>query len=222
MPFEVKTSLLDNVDGSAELIIGNNKIITSVSGPIEAKPRQELPTSSSLEIVIRPAVGISSTREKLIEDKLRSLLQSVIIGHKFPRQLIQIVVQFLITDTNEAYTSTELNAAINCCYFALIDAQIPMYSSFASTTISINDKKMIENPSIEQLKDSESHHVICFIIENGETDRLLLLESQGKFTEDQLFEAIEQGSKACQLIHQDYQRKYIKQKLEDDYIWRTQ
>ena len=81
----VNTSLLQKSDGSAELLLGSTKVIASVTGPIEPKARQELPNQASLEILIRPAVGLATTREKLLEDKLRSLLQSIIVRFKYPR-----------------------------------------------------------------------------------------------------------------------------------------
>lgn len=234
MTFKVDTSVLDQVDGSAELLIGNTKVITSVTGPIEPKMRQELPNLASLEIIVRPSIGVSTTREKALEDKLRSILQSIIIRYKYPRQLIQIVVQFLITentidnnDTNEDnkdFTLTELNAAINSCYFALVDANVALYNSFASNTISISKDDHAEyiiDPSLNKLIESESHHVICYSLKDGKATNLLLLESQGKFTEDQLFLVIEKAGHECEKIHSDYQRKYISNKVENDFIWKA-
>lgn len=61
MSVELRTSILENADGSAELTIGGTKVITSISGPIEPKQRQELPNQSSLEIIVRPATGLPTT-----------------------------------------------------------------------------------------------------------------------------------------------------------------
>jgi exosome complex component RRP46 len=225
MSFTVKTSLLDRSDGSAQLVIGKTKVVTSVTGPIEARARQELPTQAALEIVIRPAVGLATTREKLLEDKLRSLLQAVIIRYKYPRQLIQIVVQFLTTEgtsskSNE-YTNNELNAALNACYFALVDANIALYSSFVSLSISLCDNKIIYYPTLAQLQASDSHHVVCFSIEDRKANKLLLLESQGDFKEDELFHMISEAVTECENIHEKYQRKYIADKVEKDFIWKN-
>lgn len=226
MVFEVNTSTLDSVDGSAELIIGNTKVIASVSGPIEPKARQELPNMASLEIVVRPSVGVSSTREKLIEDKLRSLLQGVILRYKYPRQLIQIVVQFLITDYNSTFgtkndfTNNELNAAINCCYFALIDAGIGLKHSFASVSLCSIKDEFFFNPTLEQLIKSDSHHVVGFSIENKEPKDLIILESQGEFVESQLFTIIEKSVGECSNIHEK-QRDIIADKIHRDYIWKA-
>ena len=56
---------------------------------------KELPNRASLEINIYPSIGLSTTKEKLLENKLRSILQNnIIINYKYPRQLIQISIQF--------------------------------------------------------------------------------------------------------------------------------
>lgn len=232
---KVQVSELPLVDGSARITIGNTTVLVSVAGPIEAKPRQELPTQASLEIVVRPSRGLSSTREKVIEDLLRSVLQLVIIRYRYPRQLIQIVVQFLTTDVDRegsivvsgdtaasggAFTSNELNAALNAAFFALIDANVALYSSFASISAAIDrEGKIIENPSLKQLQNSESHHVVCFDIRETKPQKILLLESDGSFTEEQLFNVIELASKSCRKIHKSVQRPTIEAKVKQDFIW---
>ncbi|KAI5969430.1 RRP46 [Candida margitis] len=218
MSFKVNTSVLSNADGSAELTINGTKCLVSVSGPIEPKVRQELPTQASLEIIVRPARGLSTTREKLLEDKLRSLLQSLIIRYKYPRQLVQIVVQFLVVDEQPEYTCNELNAAINGCYLALIDADLALYSGFASTSVCMNMGNLIKDPTGDVIATSDSHHVVCFSIDEGKADKLLLLESAGEFDESQLFDLISKSVSMVEELHKS-QRKAIETKIENDYIW---
>lgn len=218
MSFKVNTSVLSNADGSAELTINGTKCLVSVSGPIEPKVRQELPTQASLEIIVRPAHGLSTTREKLLEDKLRSLLQSLIIRYKYPRQLIQIVVQFLVVDEEPEYTCNELNAAINGCYFALIDADLALYLSFASTNVCLNLGNLIKDPTGDVIATSDSHHVLCFSLEDGKVGKLLLLESAGEFNESQLFDLISKSVLTVEELHK-LQRKAIEAKVEKGYIW---
>lgn len=229
MTFTPSTSVLTRVDGSAQLVLGPIKVVSSVTGPIEGKARQELPTLASLEIIVRPATGVALTREKLLEDKLRSLLQSVIIRHKYPRQLIQIVVQFLTSDSDfssdvhsKDLTSSELNAAINCCYFALIDANVALHNSFASVSLCLapGSSDFIVNPTIDQLLHSKSHHVISYDIKDQQADRLLLVESQGSFSEQQLYLAIDEASRECEKVHKSYQRPAIVDKITKDFVWK--
>lgn len=234
-PFDVQISPLTEVDGSATLSAGNTKVIVSVTGPIESKPRQELPTQASLEIVVRPSRGLSSTREKVLEDLLRSVLQLVIVRYKFPRQLIQIVVQFLASDLDSEgsvviagetaaagadYTANELSCALNCCYFALIDANVPLYASFAAVCMALAaDGTVAVSPSLVDLQKSQSHHVVCFDIREGKSSKILLIESNGSFSEEQLVSTVEKASSYCQKIHKSFQRPTIEQKIQQDFIW---
>jgi hypothetical protein len=57
----LEASVLNQVDGSASWKQGQTKVISSVSGPIEVKARDEVPTAATLDLVVRPAVGLSST-----------------------------------------------------------------------------------------------------------------------------------------------------------------
>lgn len=234
-PFDVQLSILSNVDGSARLIAGNTKVIVSVTGPIEAKPRQELPTQASLEIIVRPSRGVSSTRERLLEDLLRSVLQLVIVRYMFPRQIFQIVVQFLATDLDSAgsvivsgetavagadYTANELSCALNCCYFALIDANVPLFNSFAAVSMAVDKEgKYLLLPSLSDLQKSLSHHVVSFDIRDGKASKILLVESDGSFTEEELIKAVENGSKFCEEFYQSFQRPTIEKKIKKDFIW---
>lgn len=221
------TSLLTQVDGSAQLVVGPTKVVASVTGPIEGKARQELPTAAALEIVVRPATSVLLTREKLLEDKLRLLLQLVIITPRYPRQLIQIVVQFLTTDADRATTqrhardfcANELSAAINCCYFALVDANVALYSSFALVALAIVDGAIEVNPDIDVLHHSASHHVICYDVKALHANALLLVELHGLFLERQLFEALDRAATECEAIHLQVQRPTIVDKVARDYVW---
>lgn len=229
--FLVEVGILKQVDGSAKLTCNNTTAVVSVTGPIEAKPRSELPTQASLEIVVRPSRGLSGTREKLIEDKLRSVLQLAIIRQKFPRQVIQVVVQFLVTDADIdgqvavfgdvgasglVYIANELSCALNAAFLALVDANVALFSAFAA--VSIADGTVF--PSLKQTAAS-SHHVVCFAIENQKASRVLLAESNGDFSEDELVEVIERASKECDVVHEKVQRPAIEAKVQRDYVWRN-
>lgn len=233
-PLQVKVGELENVDGSARLTSGSTTVVVSVTGPIEAKARQELPTQASLEIIVRPSRGLSGTREKVLEDLLRSVLQAVIVRFKYPRQSIQIVVQFLASDldkeessgetggnfnTGSSYMTNELSAAINCSYFALVDANVALFSSFAATSVAIEGEQTVFSPDVSFLKSSASHHTVCFNLQNKVASKLLLVESNGSFTEEQLVTTIEKASRECEKIHKNVQRPTLEHKVDADFIW---
>jgi exosome complex component RRP46 len=60
---EVRTGILEQVDGSAVWTQNITKVICSVSGPMEVKPRDEIPDKATLELVVRPVSGLSSMFE---------------------------------------------------------------------------------------------------------------------------------------------------------------
>ena len=51
-------SLLPRADGSAAFECGATRIIASVSGPMEVRPRDELPDKAFIEVIVRPAIGV--------------------------------------------------------------------------------------------------------------------------------------------------------------------
>lgn len=232
---QVEISPLNRVDGSARLLFGATKVIASVTGPIEPKRRQELPTEAALELIVRPSRGLSSTRETVLEDALRLVLQLVIVRHKYPRQLVQIVVQFLATDLDSEagvivagetaaagadYFANELVAALNCCFFALVDANVELFTSFCAVSyVVLPGGELVLLPLLKQLKASESHHVVAFGIQKARASQVLLVESSGKFDEEKLVDVIEAASDECTRLHNEVQRPAVAEKLRADFTW---
>ncbi|SCU90405.1 LAMI_0E01926g1_1 [Lachancea mirantina] len=224
--FEAKFQVLTQVDGSARFESFGTSVLCSVTGPIEPKARQELPTQLALEIVVRPSKGVPTTREKLLEDKLRGVLTPVLVRYLYPRQLCQICFQILESGENEQFHSVrELSSCINAAFLALADAGVGLQNCFASccaAVISNADQDVLINPSAEQLRNASSTHVLAFDSENGrEPDsHLLLLESSGDFEEETLNKILDAGEKACLQTVQRL-RQALKTKVEQDLVWRT-
>lgn len=58
MAISATLSLLPRADGSATFKCGLTSAIASVSGPMEVRPRDELPDKTFIEVIVRPAVGV--------------------------------------------------------------------------------------------------------------------------------------------------------------------
>ncbi|CAI2006085.1 hypothetical protein SEUBUCD646_0G03540 [Saccharomyces eubayanus] len=203
MHFQAEVGVLGHVDGSSQFVSQDTKIVCSVTGPIEPKARQELPTQLALEVIIRPAKGVATTREKLLEDKLRAVLTPIINRYCYPRQLCQITCQILESGEDESeFSQRELSCCINAAFLALVDAGIAMNSMCASIPIAImkDSNEIIDNPSAEQLKTSPSVHTLALeFVDGGKVVKnVLLLDSNGDFNEDQLFNILELGEQKCQ------------------------
>lgn len=230
--FEVATGVLGNADGSAQFSDGNSKVIVTVNGPIEPKIKQELPNMASLEIVVRPSVGVANTRENLLVDKLRSILANLIIRYKYPRQLIQIVVQVLKKDTDEVIINnhndtiddlnvfnSEFNNIVNCCYFGLLDANIGLYESFVSVYQAIINEQVVINPSLEQLISCKSTHLVVLSIKENKPHKIAYVDSNGDFTQLQLFKVIDQGFEQGKATFEVF-RNIVEKKVDDDFVWK--
>lgn len=220
---QASTSILDQVDGSSQVECSATKVICSVTGPVEPKARQELPTQLALEIVVRPSKGVPNTREKLMEDKIRGVLTPVLVRYLYPRQLCQLTFQVLESgESEEQYTVKELGCCINAAYLALVDAGIALKSSFVSVPICILEQnKIVTNPTAHQLAQSVSTHLISMEVGSGGTqvENVLLVDSNGDFQENQLFDVLAEGEKECINIASAF-RKIIQEKLQKDFIWK--
>jgi exosome complex component RRP46 len=58
---EVTLTHLNRADGSATYTHNGFSLIGAVNGPIEVQRRDEIPDEATLEVNVRPAVGVGST-----------------------------------------------------------------------------------------------------------------------------------------------------------------
>lgn len=219
------TGVLNRVDGSSQFESQSTKVLCSVTGPIEPKARQELPTRLALEVIVRPARGVPATREKLLEDKLRAVFTPLIVCHKYPRQLCQITCQVLEAgEDEEEFSQRELSCCINAAFLALVDAGVALHSVSSSVCMAISkdSHELIVDPSDDQLRVSQSVHTLVLELIEGskKVKNVLLLDSNGDFTEEQLFQVLESGEVSC-LELAKVLRKVITDKIYEGIV-RTQ
>lgn len=213
----VQTGYLQNVDGSCLYSLNSTKVISSVTGPIEPKPRQELPTQLAIEINLRPATGVPTTREITLQNKVRTVITPILASYKFPRQLCQITLQLLQSgETESLFNQLELAACINSTVFALVDSGVPLKNLAMATTIVIDSNNNIINENITDdiLKNSKSAHVIVYQIENNKPSNLLLMDSHGDFDEDDVFKVLEVSESNVRQLNKSF-RDYIQSKLNN-------
>ncbi|CDO93929.1 unnamed protein product [Kluyveromyces dobzhanskii CBS 2104] len=223
---ETSMRVLSHVDGSAVVSNNGTKVICSVSGPMEPKSRQELPTQLALEIIVKPAEGVQSTREKLMEDQIRSVLTPVLARYLHPRQFVQICFQVLEAGESKDYTVKEVSVGINAAVLALVDAGVPLLSMCTGTCIGITseERRLIVNPTEPELLECASVHVFCLELGTDENEKIdvrnvLLVDSLGTFDESQLFQVLETGEKECIRLYTEL-RSVIKDKVSRDFVWK--
>ena len=98
-------SHLHKTDGSATFSQNGYTIIGAVNGPIEVQRRDELPEEAAIDVIVRPAAGVGSTREKQLESIIEKTLRQIILINNFPRTLIQVTLQLTSSPGNETTTA---------------------------------------------------------------------------------------------------------------------
>lgn len=194
---------------------------------MEPKIRDEQPTTATLELTVRPIVGLHSTREVVLSDAIYSVLSSTVLRHLHPRTLIQIVVQVLESgeDVNK-YNALEMATAINAASTALIDAGIPMQGVPVAVVCALmgggddNDELKFDVTGEDLQSYAKSWHVVAYECKAGKAERLLLCESQGEFKKDQLLQLIDKSSDECEKVYNSL-RNAVKSKVEQDFIWKN-
>lgn len=180
--FAASQSLLNRADGSAKFSfgmfpisaskpycpfaselncqyrLGESTVIASVVGPAEVKIRDEKMDEATVEVIVRPAVGFPSTKDKLLERALRQTVEPTILAGMMPRTLIQIVVQIVQEDGNM------LSTAVNAISLAMLDAGLPMNSLAAAVSAVIDQEgNLLLDPNSKELEVREEEHGhVCY------------------------------------------------------------
>ncbi|AAS50400.2 AAR035Cp [Eremothecium gossypii ATCC 10895] len=209
--------ILSHVDGSSKFSTAAASAICGVSGPIEPKARQEIPQHLALDVIVRPAAGPPTTREKLLEDKVRATITPVVETFLHPRQLCQITLQVLKSVGQHEHM--ELAVALNAAYLALLDAGVPLRAVLSAVSIAVSTEgELTQNPSPAELQDARSVFTAAFSVADG-VNTLLLLDGNGTFEESTVSKVLELAEKECVRLAGEL-RHAVKEKLEKDFIWK--
>lgn len=187
---------------------------------MEVRIRDELPQEAYVEVIVRPAIGVtgmpslslsscfplaldinlgsSGTREKYLESRLLSALKPMILRSNHPRTLIQIVVQVVQSagsEDNAITTPLLLAPALNAAVLALLDAGVPLKSVLTATTVAFlkGSGELIVEPELEDLKNAASKHVLAFT----SAGLLGFVESEGEFEFEDFERVVKAGKNVC-------------------------
>ncbi|CAM0143046.1 exosome non-catalytic core subunit rrp46 [Umbelopsis sp. WA50703] len=207
--FSASQSLLNRADGSAKFSFGESTVIASVIGPAEVKLRDEKMDEATVEVIVRPAVGFPSTKDKLLERALRQTVEPTILAGMMPRTLIQIVVQLVQEDGNM------LSTAVNAISLAMLDAGLPMNSLAAAVSAIIDPEgNLLLDPNSKELENASSVHTFAF--DNTTSYNLLLSQSIGTYSQEQYLECLDACKHASERVH-SFIRTAVEKKIEKEY-----
>ncbi|KAI8088668.1 ribosomal protein S5 domain 2-type protein [Halteromyces radiatus] len=209
--FSASQNILNRADGSAKFSFGETSVLVSVCGPMDVSVRDEKLDEATVEVVVRPATGYAQTKEKLIENILRTTFEPIILSGMMPRTLIEIVVQI------EKDDGSALSAAVNGVTLALLDAGLPMKYMAAAVTCMIDKTtdELVLDPTAKELENAASSHTFAFDSIN-KSSHVLLSNSSGQFSENQYFACHDLCFEAADKVH-GFLRVSVESKKEKEY-----
>ncbi|EEB08978.1 exosome subunit Rrp46 [Schizosaccharomyces japonicus yFS275] len=187
-----KIGILSQSDGSSDWKQRDTRVLCSVNGPIEVKPRSEIPNRATFELLVSPISGVSGTKERFLASRILSVLEDAVLSTNYPRTLIQVNVQIVEGDENDL-----LAAAINATVLAFLDAGIAM--KYMPCAISCawknpketqaNENAMVDYPAEKSTIEQPVHITMCYTV-SADPKSLLFLESSGMIPEEDLFSVL--------------------------------
>jgi exosome complex component RRP46 len=113
----------------SNLPVGHTAALASCSGPSEVRPLSELPSSATLDVLVRPLSGLAGPSSKSLASSIRSVLLPTLELERYPRSLVQVVVQALSTGTaagaarsGGGYGPSLIAACVNAAGCAVLSA----------------------------------------------------------------------------------------------------
>ncbi len=193
--------VLDRADGSAVIYWGRNKILAAVYGPRELHPKHmALSDRALIRCEYRMATfsvperksPAPKRREKEISKILGEALEPAIFDYLYPRSVIDVFIEVLQADGGTRC------AAITAASLALADAGVPMRDLVVGCAAgNLEDQVVLDLDDVED-KDGHGDLPLAYL---PQMDKIVLLQSDGKFTVKQYKEALDMLIPACKKIY---------------------
>lgn len=202
---KAKVGVVPSADGSAIFETGTTKALAVVRGPRTLHPQHlQNPRKGILRVNygmmpfsvwdrIRPG---PSRRSQEINKVIEWALEPCIDLDAFPNTVVDLFIQIPQADAGTRV------AGINAAVLALAHAGIPMREMASAVAIGKLDKTLVVdvNKEEEDFKEGEGSTdiPICIL---SRSDKISLLQLDGKISPKELTEAIKMAKKACTEIH---------------------
>ncbi|VTJ54942.1 Hypothetical predicted protein [Marmota monax] len=197
--FACEQNLLSRPDGSASFLQGDTSVLAGVYGPAEVKVSKEIFNKATLEVILRPKIGLPGVAEKSRERLIRNTCEAVVLGALHPRTSITVVLQLLA-------------CCLNAACMALVDAGVPMRALFCGVTCALDsDGILVLDPTAKQEKEARA--VLTFALDSVER-KLLMSTTKGLYSDAELQQCLAAAQAASQHVFRFYreslQRRYSK------------
>ncbi|MEM2955997.1 MAG: exosome complex exonuclease Rrp41 [Candidatus Pacearchaeota archaeon] len=215
-PIEAKVNVVPRADGSAYFAFGDTKAVAAVYGPRPLHPVFLQNPEKGILRVYYDMLSFSVPERKKPGPARRSIeishvtkkaLEPVLLLSSFPNTVIDVFINIL-----QANASTRC-AGINAASLALAHAGIPMTDLVGAVSIGyvggtvVTDLTKEEEDYEEDGEKMVSDIPMAFLLRSN---KLSLLQLDGKVSAKELKEAIDAAKKACSKIY-EIQKKALKE-----------
>ena len=171
-PLACELSCLHRADGSALWKSGATHVLAAVHGPLAPRQLSKEDSHSALVTVLLKS-GTAVTLEREWESFLSKVLMACVDVTKYPRTVIQVVLQIIQTD------GSVLSCALHAAVAALLDAGIVMFSLPVATTCLLSKSlPMRLDPTAEEEENDDSS-VIVLVNDNLKPEKILGCQTMG-------------------------------------------
>ena len=216
---EAKVGIIKRANGSAYFRMGNTIAYAAVYGPRNLYPRflqnpekgilrcnyNMMPFSSSNERV-KPGGSRRSKEISLVTEKA---LLPVLNLDEYPNSVVDVFIELPQTEAGSRC------AGICAASMALADAGLVMKDLVAAVSVGkVDDKLLVDlDYSEESYEDSHVADIPIAIMPNS--DKITLIQMDGKITKEELKKLIEMAKKTCKQIY-EIMKNALKEKYEVD------
>ncbi len=211
---KAEVGVVPNADGSALFAFGDTIAIAAVYGPKQLHPQHMQNPETGLLRVNYDMLSFSVTERKRPGLSRRSqeiskvtewALAPVLQLKEFQNTVVDVHINVL-----QANASTRC-AGINAAALALAHAGVPMTEMISAVSIGKVDDKIVTDliKEEEDYSDGEGSTDIPFAIASN-SEKITLLQLDGKIRTKQMKEAIESAKKACKKVY-ELQKKTLKE-----------
>ncbi|KAL8219781.1 UNVERIFIED_CONTAM: Exosome component 5 [Gekko kuhli] len=86
---------------------GDTSVLVGVYGPTEVKVSKEIYDKATLEVMLKPKIGLPGVYERSREQMIKKTCEAAVLGSLHPRSSITIVLQ-VVTDAGSVSFSSSL------------------------------------------------------------------------------------------------------------------
>lgn len=210
-PLKIQAGVLKRADGSAQVGLGDNKILAAVYGPREMHPRHlQQPTAAVLRCRYNMAPFSVEERKRPGPDRrsieiskvIQWAIEPAVFLKFYPRSAIDVFIEVLQAD---AGTRT---AGIVAASVALADAGVPMRDLVSAVAVGKVDGTIVLDLTKEEDQWGEADMPIAAMLGSG---RITLLQMDGHFTPEEFRRALSLALEGCKRVY-GAQRQALKEK----------